>query len=97
MLAGVGGRTVAEARDRLTYAEVVAWGAYRQKYGTLHVGMRLEVGFGQLLAMVCNALGGDADPRDFMPHVPKPEPEPLSAARIMAVLGAVAPAKQTDG
>jgi hypothetical protein len=93
VLAGVGGRTVAEAKERLTYAEAVAWEAYRRKYGTLNVGLRLEIGFGQLLAAVANALGNKADPLDYMPHVPRPEPEPLSIDRVMAVLGAVAPVK----
>lgn len=84
---------MAEARERLSYAEVTQWAAYRRKCGTLNVGMRLEVGFGQVLAAITNALGGKADPLDYMPHVPRPEPEPLSVERVMRVLCAVAPVK----
>lgn len=85
---------MAEAKERLAHAEVVSWAAYRRKYGTLNVGMRLEVGFGQVLAMIAQAVGNKAEPFDFMPHVPRPEPEPLSVARVMAVLGAVAPLRK---
>ena len=96
--AGIGGQTVAEARERLTYAEAVAWAAYKRKWGTLNSGLRLEIGFGQVLAMIANALGSKADPLDFMPHVPRPEPEPLTVERVMRVLCSVAPVKgQTDG
>ena len=91
---GIGGRTIAEAQERMTHAEAATWAAYRIKTGTLNAGLRLEAGFGQLLAMVSNALGGSADPWGFMPHIPRPEPEPLTAERIMAVLGVVAPLKR---
>ena len=49
MLAGVGGRTIEEAKERLSFEETLAWAAYMRQRGSLHVGMRLEVGF-ELLA-----------------------------------------------
>jgi len=93
VLCGVGGRTIAEAQARMTHAEAAAWAAYRLKNGSLNVGLRLEVAAGQILSMIANALGSKTDPRDFMPHVPRPEPEPLSVERVMTVLCAAAPAK----
>lgn len=85
MLHGIGGRTIAEAKERLTNDEFVSWLAYIRKRGTLNWGMRLEVGFGQLLALVTSGLGGDASPADYMPHL-RPEPledTPENLARLM--------------
>lgn len=93
MLNGIGGRTIEEAQARMSYAEFTAWQAYRRLYGSLHHGLNLEVGVGKLIATIVRALGNDVDPRDFMPHVPKPEPEPLTADRVMAALMRVAPMK----
>lgn len=86
---GIGGRTVAEAQARMTYAEASAWAAYRLKYGSLNVGLRLEVGFGQVLSMIANVVGNKTDPRDFMPHIPKPEPEPFTFDKLVRIMGAV--------
>ena len=82
MLAGVGGRTVAEAKERLSYDEVQAWSAYMERRGSLHVGMRLEYGFALLASIVNNALGGHATMRDFMPHIEQPN----SLEEVMRVL-----------
>lgn len=38
MLNGVGGSTIAEAKERLSYAEYRAWVAYLNKRGSLHPG-----------------------------------------------------------
>ena len=85
MLHGIGGRTIAEAKERLTYDEFVSWAAYIRKRGTLHFGMRLEIGFGQVLAAISRAAGGQGDPLDFMPHL-KAEPledTPENLAKLM--------------
>lgn len=42
MLAGIGGRTIEEAKERLSYAEVLDWIEYRRQYGPLNLGYRLE-------------------------------------------------------
>lgn len=42
VLAGVGGRTVEEAQNRMSYNEFVQWIAYRNRWGTLHLGMRID-------------------------------------------------------
>jgi hypothetical protein len=85
VLNGIGGRTIAEAKERITHDEFVAWVGYIRKRGTLNVGLRLEVGLGLLLSRVYNATGGDTEPTDFMPHL-KPEPledTPENLGRLM--------------
>jgi hypothetical protein len=84
VLNGVGGRTVAEAKERLSYAEYLDWCEYIRLRGSLHVGMRLEVGFA-LIAMVINrAIGGTANVHDFTPHIAEPE---ASIEDVMKILG----------
>lgn len=97
VLHGIGGHSIAEARERLSYAEVVHWAAYRNKYGSLHTGMRLELEVGQLRAQVASALGGKVNVYDFLPHVPKPEPAALTPEHVMRVLSAVAPRGERHG
>tara|TARA_A100000171_G_scaffold32628_1_gene30990 strand:+ start:231 stop:491 length:261 start_codon:yes stop_codon:yes gene_type:complete len=68
VLAGVGGRTIAEAKQALSYREVQQWMAYMRKRGTLAMQRRMEWPFA-LLAMYLNRLGGgQADMADFMPY-----------------------------
>lgn len=71
---------MAEAKERLSYAEFLAWAAYRRKYGTLHPGMRLEHA-AALVATVVNRMGGGkAEMKDFMPHF---EEQPLTLEEAM--------------
>ncbi|HCF4207846.1 TPA: hypothetical protein NIE30_000745 [Pseudomonas aeruginosa] len=62
MLNGVGGSTIAEAKERLSYAEYRAWVAYLNKRGSLHPGHRLELALARIAALLGHALGADADP-----------------------------------
>jgi hypothetical protein len=71
VLNGVGGCTVAEAKERLTYQEALDWFAFIRKRGSLNIGMRLEAGFALLAAMYSNAHGGKGSMEDFMPHTDK--------------------------
>lgn len=68
MLNGVGGRTVAEAKANICYAEVLAWVAYRDKHGTLDIGRRLELSTAIIALQVNRGAGGKAEMADFMPH-----------------------------
>lgn len=72
MLNGVGGRTVEEAKQRMTYAEYCDWVAYIRKRGTLHQGMRIESAAALVSMMLSRVNGGKAEMADFMPHA-KPE------------------------
>lgn len=68
VLNGIGGRTIAEARANISYAEVLAWAAYRDKHGSFNLGRRLELS-GAIIAMQVNGTGGGkASLVDFMPH-----------------------------
>ncbi|MCY1314556.1 hypothetical protein D9M70_652190 [compost metagenome] len=76
MLCGVGGRTIAEAQQRLSYREFLSWRRYRAKRGSLHVGMRVERGSALLAALYANThtKNGGFKLYDFMPHEVEPAP-----------------------
>ncbi|MCO3563270.1 hypothetical protein FA160_03850 [Pseudomonas aeruginosa] len=80
MLNGVGGSTIAEAKERLSYAEYRAWVAYLNKRGSLHPGHRLELALARIAALLGHALGVDADPDAFRPHMAL---QPLSLHQAM--------------
>jgi hypothetical protein len=62
-LHGIGGATIEEAQERLTYAEACTWAQFMREHGTLNVGRRidrrLECGFAALAALIINRTGGD--------------------------------------
>lgn len=67
---GIGGSTIAEARQRLSYREFMTWVKFRRKRGSLHPGMRAEQGFSMLAAMYANAhWKGEWRQYDFAPHM----------------------------
>ena len=47
------------------------WLAYRNKHGAIATAPRLEVQLAGVQAMIVQALGGKAEPRDFMPGMAK--------------------------
>nr|WP_082816396.1 hypothetical protein [Pseudomonas citronellolis] len=73
-MCGVGGRTIAEAQQRLSYREFMAWSRYRAKRGTLHIGMRVERGSALLATLYANShsKNGGFKLYDFMPHESEP-------------------------
>ena len=78
MLCGVGGRTVAEAKENVSYGEFCSWLQYRNKRGSLNTGWRTEYGFGLLATLIVNALkkdGKKAEIYDFAPHADRPDVE----------------------
>lgn len=80
MLNGVGGCTIAEAKATISYAEVLAWSAYRDKYGTLNLGRRMELSTAIIALQVNRGNGGKAELVDFMPHT---ETQPLELEKAM--------------
>ena len=75
MLNGIGGCTIAEAKANISYAEVLAWVAYRDKFGSLNTGRRIELS-GAIVALQTNRMGGGkAELIDFMPHAEHPAVE----------------------
>ena len=62
------------------------WRAYRQKYGSLFFGRRIEQGFGNLYGLYFNGKLEEkdrVDPRVFMPHETMPKEEALSVDDAM--------------
>jgi len=76
VLCGIGGRTIVEAQERLSYSEFLRWAKYRAKRGSLNIGMRVERGSAQLSALYANAhrkQGAEAYRiSDFAPHHDQP-------------------------
>lgn len=92
VLAGVGGRTVAELRRNMSWAEFHAWMQYRAKHGPLHIQPHIE----HAAALVAYVISGTV-PRgkgqkgaDFMDFLPQreltrvQEPEPIDLETAMA-------------
>jgi len=76
-MCGIGGRTIAEAQQRISHAEFVRWAQYRAKRGTLNQGMRMERGSALLATLYANAHRKEGSPaykiHDFAPHHDQPE------------------------
>ena len=74
---GIGGRTIAEAKDRISYSEFRVWAAYRQRRGSLNTGLRVEHGMAMLASLYVNARRKEHSPPvdlfDFAPHFDRPE------------------------
>lgn len=64
----MGGRTIAEAKERLSYQETLAWEQYLVRHGSLHLGRRLEASSATVAWQVHRLGGGTAELADFMPH-----------------------------
>lgn len=71
---GIGGHTIAEAQRRLTYGEFATWMKYRQRHGSLNVGMRIERATAMLAALYANSKSkhGGYTIYDFMAHAQEP-------------------------
>lgn len=67
---GIGGRTIAEAQETLSYREFQTWCRYRRKRGSMNVGMRVDRGAALLAALYSNAHSKEGGKRihDFAPH-----------------------------
>lgn len=87
-MCGIGGRTIAEAQQRISYSEFVRWGQYRAKRGTLNPGLRIERGSALLATLYANAHRDKQTAayqlHDFAPHHDQPE---LTLEEAMASWG----------
>ncbi|MBU0538713.1 MAG: hypothetical protein KKG73_09790 [Gammaproteobacteria bacterium] len=74
-MCGVGGNTVAEAKQRITYLEFCRWVKYRQLRGSFNLGMRIERNAAMQMAMFANAnsRSGRYTLFDFSPHLEETE------------------------
>lgn len=93
MLHGVGGRTIAEAKENLSYVEFMAWADYMRKRGTLHIGTKLEGGFALIAHLICTAAGikhksgRHMQIADFMPHADSHDSDEPTIDNVLKALG----------
>jgi len=89
VLAGIGGRTIAEAKAAITLREAAVWMAYRRQRGLLNLGLRVEENFAHMQALLESFFTGKAaSPDKYMPHVVlKPAAGEEPEADIAAVFG----------
>lgn len=70
---GIGGRTVAEAQERMSRREFLVWLKYREKYGQLNIMMRTEWGASLVASVLANINKAPGTPlfkiSDFAPHL----------------------------
>jgi hypothetical protein len=83
VLNGVGGRSVWEAKRNVSQAEFVDWCEYRERFGSLNLGMRLEAGFALVSLLMNRSLGGQANIEDFMPHLEQQEATPEDIMKLL--------------
>ncbi|EEP9257290.1 phage tail protein [Salmonella enterica] len=73
VLNGIGGRTIAEAKERLSFLEFQQWLQYRHKYGNLNPMMRTEWGAALVSSVLANVNRSKHTPAfsiaDFAPHI----------------------------
>ena len=55
VLNGIGGRTIAEAKERLAISEYQLWTAYRAKHGSLNPMQRADYNAGMLASLYANS------------------------------------------
>lgn len=81
---GIGGRTIAEAQERMSLREFQVWVKYRNKYGQLNVMMRTEWGASLVASVLANSNKAKSTPpfkvSDFAPHINE---APLSLEEAM--------------
>lgn len=73
MLNGIGGKTIAEAKNNLTIQEAREWAEYVRVNGSLNIGKRLEWGFALVAHLIAlsgkiKISGQDPTMDHFMPH-----------------------------
>lgn len=86
MLNGIGGRTIAEAKQRMSYVEFLSWAAYIRQRGTLNQGMRNEFLMARLSTQVHAAVGGKPKFDDYMRYQ---DQKKATIEDVAALFGAV--------
>ncbi|MDT4868651.1 hypothetical protein FQZ97_1036300 [compost metagenome] len=71
MLAGVGGRTVAEAKAVMSYAEAQQWAAYIREHGSVNPLRRMEQWVAKLCYVTAKVQGAKVQFEDFLPGKPE--------------------------
>jgi len=84
VLNGIGGRTIAEAKERMSHVEFLDWIAYRNKHGSLNLAKHVEWGNGLIAMKLHNAHYKEHKEQfHFMPHYIEPEAKIEDAMSIL--------------
>ena len=86
VLHGIGGRTIAEAKQRMSHREARQWFEYIRRRGSLNAGLRVEASIALLATQINHALGGDVQMQEYMPHWDAPQ---ASIDDVAKLFGAV--------
>lgn len=80
VLNGIGGCTIAEAKQNITAGEFNSWIKYINKYGTINPTIRLEASSGQICYTIAKTNGArGVKPMDFMPTLVNINKQTLSS------------------
>lgn len=94
---GVGGRTIEEAQQAMSYREFLGWIKYREKYGPLNASVRLETSLAMLMAQ--QSRSGEIIP--FLPFRAQPEntdqPDNPSIVSVFSMLKNVSKKGEENG
>ena len=83
VLNGIGGATIAAAKEALSCDELDLWRQYRERHGSLNLGLRVEQG-AALTAYCANSRHGDL--ADYLPNrasTAGPDADAAALARAM--------------
>lgn len=84
MLCGIGGRTIAEAQNNISYVEFLEWSQYRRKRGSLNAGMRIERAGALVATLIANQnRKKDSSPVSFYDLAPHHERPVISMEEAM--------------
>lgn len=89
MLHGIGGCTIAQAKENLSYKEAVAWSKYIRQNGSLNVGQRIEHSVALLATALLRSQGNECEIYDFLLHTKRPEPEAATLAGVFQLFNSV--------
>ncbi|MNM24923.1 hypothetical protein D3C81_353630 [compost metagenome] len=88
MLNGIGGRTIAEAQERLCARETQLWSSYRARHGGFNFMQRADYNAGLLASLYANAHRAKGAPAyqisDFTRFI---DQQPISLEQAMANWG----------
>ena len=86
MLAGIGGKTVREAKECLTHSDLKGWQQYRAEFGPLNIGRRIDYAIARLIFITRLCHGNkEAKLEDFLPkygQTPDQDEEPELTAEM---------------
>lgn len=69
MLNGIGGRTIAEAKQNMSFGEVQHWADYRRRHGGLNIVERVEQSAALICSTVLRSVGNkNSKVADFIPN-----------------------------